>query len=63
MLTMSSQIELRDYETTLQRVLYDRDGIWLKTPPMIVRWLAYCGANAHTKGAIQTIVAKRTFFE
>jgi len=48
-LTMLSQIELRDYETTLLRVLYDRDDIWLKTPQQIVRWLAYCRANAHTK--------------
>jgi len=46
---MLSQIELRDYETTLLRVLYDRDDIWLKTPQQIVRWLAYCRANAHTK--------------
>jgi hypothetical protein len=55
---MLKQIELRDYETTLLRVLYDRDDMWLKTPQQIVRWLAYCRANAHTKAEIQTILVK-----
>jgi len=48
---MSSEIELRDYETTLLRVLYDRNDIWLKTPQQIARWLAYCRANARTRAS------------
>jgi hypothetical protein len=49
---MSSKIELRDYETTLMRALYDRDDIWLTTPQQIARWLAYCRANAHTRASV-----------
>ncbi len=44
-------MKLSDYETTLQRVLYDGQDIWLKTPQQIARWQKYCAVNAATRFA------------
>lgn len=44
-------MKLIDYETTLRRVLYDGQDIFLKTPQQIARWRKYCAANAATRFA------------
>lgn len=44
-------MKLSDYETTLERVLYDGPDMFLKTPQQIARWQRYCAANAATRFA------------